>query len=297
MTIPSMIRMLVTVVVAGKCLRASPLPLRVSDAVTGDVRQYVVRAGDSLTALGARFGVSTELIAAANDLRSDKGLVTGQQLTIDNRHVVPVAADAQAAILINVPQRMLFTRRGNGAMDGFPDRRRQAGLADSNRTVPDHPQRGAPDVGRAGQHPGGNAPRRSTRHHTHAPRPAQSARRLLDRIELRSLGIHGTPYPSSIYRFVTHGCVRLHPEDIAAVYGEVAIGAAGVILYEPVLLAATADGTFLEAHRDAYRRGSPTIEQVRRAAGEAGLDARLDWMAAAEVLRRREGIARSVSLD
>ena len=112
---------MVAVVVAGKCLRAAPLPLRVSDVVTGHVRQYVVRGGDSLTALGARFGVSAGSFAAANNLRSDKGLVAGQQLTIDNRHVMPVAADAQAAILINVPQRMLFRRRGDGTeTDGFP---------------------------------------------------------------------------------------------------------------------------------------------------------------------------------
>jgi L,D-transpeptidase ErfK/SrfK len=112
-----------------------------------------------------------------------------------------------------------------------------------------------------------------------------------------SLGIHGTPSPNSIYRFATHGCVRLHPEDIKVVYSEVAIGMTGAIVYEPVLLAATADGTFLEAHRDVYRRGSVTIEQVRQTAAAAGLDAHIDWMAAGEVLRHREGVARSVALD
>jgi L,D-transpeptidase ErfK/SrfK len=112
-----------------------------------------------------------------------------------------------------------------------------------------------------------------------------------------SLGIHGTPFPSSIYRFATHGCVRLHPEDIEVLYGQVVVGAAGAIVYEPVLLAVTAEGPFLEAHRDVYRRGAATIDQVRSVARAAGVDGQIDWARAADVLRRREGIARLVAVD
>src|SRR5713101_4858235 len=49
--------------------------------------------------------------------------------------------------------------------------------------------------------------------------------------------IHGTIAPRSIYTFQTHGCIRLHPDDIASLYPQIAVGEAGEIEYEPSLLA------------------------------------------------------------
>ena len=275
---------------------ASAPPLHVSDALTGHVQQYTVRLGDSLAALAARFGVSSDVIAAANAVRAGK-LTAGQSLTIDNRHVIPPAAGANANILINIPQRMLFTRRGDGRAAGFPV---AVGKADWPTPIgpfrvvvkEEHPTWDVPvsiqeEMRRSGQRVITRMP----------PGPRNPLGDYWIGLSFGSLGIHGTPFPSSIYRFVTHGCVRLHPEDIEVVYREVAVGATGAIVYEPVLLAVTAEGPFLEAHRDVYRRGAATIDQVRSAARAAGVDAQIDWWGAADVLLRREGIARSIALE
>jgi L,D-transpeptidase ErfK/SrfK len=290
------IRLLVGVITAGTFVQASPLPLRVSDALTGAVQQYIVRPGDSLVALAARFGVSSDAIAAANAVRAGK-LTAGQLLTIDNRHVVPVLADANAPILINVPQRMLFARRVDGTSAGFPV---AVGKADWPTPIgpfrivvkEEHPTWDVPvsiqeEMRRSGQRVIKRMP----------PGPRNPLGDYWIGLSFGSLGIHGTPSPSSIYRFVTHGCVRLHPEDIQVVYSEVVVGGAGATVYEPVLLAATAEGPFLEAHRDVYRRGAATIDQVRSAATAAGVEAQIDWTRAVDVLRRREGVARSVAIE
>ena len=275
---------------------ASAPSLRVSDAVTGHVQRHTVRPGESLTTLAARFGVSSDTIAAANAVRAGK-LAAGQDLTIDNRHVIPMAADANATILINVPQRMLFTRRADGATAGFPV---AVGKADWPTPIgpfrvvikEEHPTWDVPvsiqeEMRRSGQRVIRRMP----------PGPRNPLGDYWIGLSFGSLGIHGTPFPSSIYRFATHGCVRLHPEDIAVVYGKVVAGAPGAIVYEPVLLAVTAAGPFLEAHRDVYRRGAVTIGQVRSAARAAGVDAQIDWTRAADVLRRHEGIARLVAIQ
>jgi hypothetical protein len=88
----------------------------------------------------------------------------------------------------------------------------------------------------------------------------------------------------------------MHPQDIKALYADVAVEAPGATVYAPVLLARTADDIFLEAHRDPYRRGRPTPSDVRIATAAAGLHGQIDWETAAAVLKRTEGVARPVSL-
>ncbi len=51
------------------------------------------------------------------------------------------------------------------------------------------------------------------------------------------IGIHGTNHPVSVYSYRTHGCVRLHPDDIEALFNDVDLNDRGVIAYYPVMLA------------------------------------------------------------
>ena len=295
MNMSSAVRVLTTIVVGGACLQAAPRAVPVSNAVIGGIQHRVVRAGESLVALGARFGVGADVIASENGLRPGAALQPGRQLTIDNRHVVPASADAHT-IVINVPQRMLFLHGAGRPVQGF-----SVAVGKADWPTP----RGAFRVVAKEEHPTWDVPvsiqeemrRAGDRVITRMPPgPRNPLGNYWIGLSFGSLGIHGTPYPSTIYRFATHGCVRLHPDDIAALYPRVAIGAAGAIVYEPVLLAATVEGLFLEAHRDVYRRGAPSLDDVRRAAAAAGVASAVDWNAAASVLRRREGVARAVSL-
>lgn len=74
--------------------------------LSGGTFYYTVHKGDSLTSLGSRYGVDSEILAQANGLRARSRLKSGDVLWIDNRHIVP--SDITDGILINVPQRMLF---------------------------------------------------------------------------------------------------------------------------------------------------------------------------------------------
>jgi L,D-transpeptidase ErfK/SrfK len=295
MNVSSAMRVLTTIVLGSTCLQASPGTVPVSHVIVGSIRHHVIVTGESLVALGARFGVDADVIATANDLLPGAALVAGQRLTIDDRHVVAGTAGADT-LVVNVPQRMLFVHGGGGHFDGFP-----VAVGEPDWPTPvgafrvvvkeEHPTWDVPvsiqeEMRRAGQ-------RVITRM---APGPRNPLGDYWIGLSLGSIGLHGTPYPSTIYRFATHGCVRLHPDDIAKVYRRVAVGTTVAVVYQPVLMAATADGLFLEAHRDVYRRVAPGPDDVRRAAAAAGVAAHVDWKAAAAVLRRREGVARAVSL-
>jgi L,D-transpeptidase ErfK/SrfK len=107
---------------------------------------------------------------------------------------------------------------------------------------------------------------------------------------------HGTNAPTSVYQVTTHGCIRLQPHDIATLFGQVNVGARGVLLYQPLLMAIHGEEVFVEAHRDIYRRGpADALEFVRMRAYELGVLDRVNWDGVAGVIRERAGIARPVA--
>jgi L,D-transpeptidase ErfK/SrfK len=262
--------------------------------LTGSLTVVTVKPGDTLRKLGSRFGVDAQTIAGDNDLSLGAILPPGLTLTIDNRHIVP-AMGTQAEIVVNVPQRMLFVRVGNGVVAfpvavGRPSWSTPLGpfqiaVRETNPTW-DVPESIREEARRAGR----SLPLRV------APGPANPLGAYWLGLSLGSVGIHGTNAPSSIYQAITHGCIRLHPDDIAALFAETDVGNAGEIVYEPLLLANVGGVVFLEAHRDVYARGPREALGLARAlARDLGLADQIDWDRAAVVIAQREGIARDVS--
>ena len=262
--------------------------------LTGEVHSVVVARGDSLISLGARFGVDPRTIASDNGLSLNEPLHVGTTLTIDNRHIVPTMKPGQA-IVVNLPQRLLFAVFSTGVV-AYPvavgRRGWQTPLGEfsivSKETDPtwDVPASIREEARLAGRWLPLKVP----------PGPNNPLGAYWLGLSLGSVGIHGTNAPGSIYRAVTHGCIRLHPDDVAALFGQVVVGAAGASVYEAVLLAVDGEEVFLEAHRDVYSRGPRDAgEFVRARARELGVFDRIDWTAAATVLQRREGVARVVT--
>ena len=116
-------------------------------------------------------------------------------------------------------------------------------------------------------------------------------------LSLPGLGIHGTNAPSSIYSFASHGCIRMHPDDVADLFQRVTVGMTGVLIYQPVIIAVIDDRIWVEAHPDAYRRAGDAMGRVRDAAEAAGLRAVIDWALVEEVIRQRRGRAVDVTIS
>src|SRR5687768_8390432 len=87
--------------------------------LVGRVEDYAVRQGDTLSSIGARAGVDVATLAADNGLAAGARVVAGQSLRIDNRHIVPAGVDA-GALIVNVPQRMLFRGAADGSVESYP---------------------------------------------------------------------------------------------------------------------------------------------------------------------------------
>ena len=262
--------------------------------MTGGRFVYAAVRGDSLAVVGARYGVEPRVLARLNNLSATARLRVGQPLTIDNRHLIPETMNA--SITINIPQRMLFHTAAAGSITAYPvglgrpswptflGRFRVTTL--ETKPIWDVPNSIQEELRRAGKPV-------LTRVLPGPDNPLDGYWIGLDR---PAYGIHGTNAPASIYHFQTHGCIRMHPDDIEQVFRTVHIGTPGAIIYEPVVLAQDFDGTiWLEAHPDIYRRSADGLEIVRRLASHEELEGEMDWPAVQRALKAREGTPTDVT--
>ena len=263
--------------------------------LAGGVTDYVVRKGDTLRSVAARFGVDPGTLARENGLRTDYKLAQHQSLRIDHRHTVPAALDS-VDLVVNIPQRMLFYRRADGVIVGYP-------VAVGR---PDWPTpKGAFTVTVLERHPTWEVPpsileesRKKGRIQRPVvpPGPDNPLGDFWIGLSLAGIGIHATNAPSSIFGAVSHGCVRLHPDDIAQLFGHIHVGASGRIIYEPVLLTASGEAVYLEVHRDVYQRaGADPRAIARKLAMDIGVSDLIDWTLVDAVVSAREGVARNVT--
>jgi L,D-transpeptidase ErfK/SrfK len=268
--------------------------LRLAHALSGGEIQYMVRKGDSLAAMGSRFGVEPSVLARANGLVSGERLTPGASLRVDNRHVVPDAL--QDGIVIDMPQRMVFfvaegiLTAAYPAALGQPLWRTPEGdftvvdmTLNPTWTVPASIQR---DMARQGKAV-------STRV---AAGPHNPLGKRWIGLSLDGIGIHGTTKPLSVYHFLSHGCIRLNADDIAALFVMVKPGTPGTIIYAPVLLAQLDDGRiFVEANPDISGLAPDSLHDLQTLADSSDIRNLIDWQRVKEALERKDGLAREVT--
>ena len=271
---------------------ADALPL-LSRMVLDEEIDYTVQPDDILLAIGARIGIDYKLVARQNHIRNINRIQAGRTLHIHNAHIVPDGMEN--GLLINIPQRMLFYLEPGYLMAAYPvglgkpdwptpEGKFQVYLLEMNKAwkVPESIQEEMRREQKAVQE---EVP----------PGPDNPLGAYWMGLTLWGYGIHGTIAPSSIYDFRSHGCIRLHPDDIAELYDMVKKGVHGRLIYQPLLLAVDETGRLLlEVHPDIYQKGIDYAQRLRDMAEAYDLSQDIDWKLADEVISAQEGIARQV---
>jgi L,D-transpeptidase ErfK/SrfK len=262
--------------------------------LAGGVHTVTTIQGNTLRQLGSRFGVDPATIASDNNRELNPPLHAGETLRIDNRHIVPAFMPG-AMLIINVPQRMLFVRTTDGNVSAYPVTVGKASWPTPVGSFSIAKKETNPtwEVPASIQAEARRAGRSLPRSVPPGPRNPLGAHWL--GLHTGSVGIHGTNAPTSIYQMISHGCIRLHPDDIAALFDVVPVGATGSLVYQPVLVAVDGSDVYLEVHRDTYGRGPEAIEFVKTRTQELGVFDRVDWDVVAQVIHERSGTARRVS--
>jgi L,D-transpeptidase ErfK/SrfK len=114
--------------------------------------------------------------------------------------------------------------------------------------------------------------------------------------------IHGTNNPIAVGLAVTHGCIRMYPEDIESLFAQVPNGTEVRIMNEPIKVAWVDGELLLEAHPPVDAEGQsyePNVDQfaqlLRDAVGDSTVA--IHWDYAEEVLRMADGRLATVGLE
>jgi L,D-transpeptidase ErfK/SrfK len=114
--------------------------------------------------------------------------------------------------------------------------------------------------------------------------------------------IHGTNNPTAVGLAITHGCIRMYPEDVATLFPLLPVGTSVRLINVPVKVAWIGGELLLEAHPPVNAQGEsfePDVDRfsdlLRAAVGETTVA--INWEYAREVLQKANGIIATVGLE
>src|SRR3569833_703353 len=127
------------------------------------------------------------------------------------------------------------------------------------------------------------------------PGPDNPLGRYALRLGLSSYLIHSTNRPYSVGMRVSHGCLRMYPEDFEALFPQIPVGTPVHIIDQPYKVGWHNGALFLESHTPMTEAGhTPESNLTPMVAAITGVvSMRLDgraWQRASEVATRRAGI-------
>ncbi len=114
--------------------------------------------------------------------------------------------------------------------------------------------------------------------------------------------IHGTNNPLAVGMAVTHGCMRMYPEDIEALFPTVPVGTKVRIINEPIKTAFAEGELLLEAHLPVDKEGQTYEPDLEQFAGQLDkvlgtTTAAVHWDYAKQTLQTANGLPTVVGLE
>lgn len=256
---------------------------------------HVTSADDTLIELAPRFRLGFTELVAANQGVDPWVPGAGVKLLIPGAHLLPAAP--RIGLVINLAdQRLYLFRRATGTIDTAP-----IGIGSTGWNTPT----GRTRVVRKRVKPTWYVPKSIRKEQPELPAvvPPGPDNPLGDfAIDLgwQSYVIHGTNEPLGVGRRVSHGCVRLYPNDVERIFKRVPIGLRVTVVDQPVKTGWMAGRLLLEVHPsqkqadelEKFGKFGPETpadfkHRIIEAAGKAA--PRLNWPAIDRAVDERRG--------
>jgi L,D-transpeptidase ErfK/SrfK len=273
-----------------------------TDTVVGEVRAYRIRKGDTLIDLARYYDLGWNEIVDANPGIDPWVPPVGAVIMLPTEWVLPCCA--YEGVVVNIPEMRLFfyTRSAQDPrttiVHTYP-----VGLGRDDWRTPS----GKFKIRGKTVNPQWNIPESIRKEHINErgdPRtfiaggdPENPLGRYRIELTLPMYGIHGTDIPWGVGMQVSHGCVRLYPEDIERLFPMVPIGAPGQFAYEPVKVGVRAGVVYVESHRDIYGYAPALYREATGAIERARLGARVDARMLEDALDDTSGLPMRVTPD
>ena len=270
--------------------------------VVGEVQTIVAVHEDTFVRLARRYDVGYEELLQANPGVDAWLPGAGTEIIIPTQFVLPRAQ--RRGIVVNVPELRLyyFPEGGDrvithpisiGKMDWATPLGRTTVVA---KAV--DPAWYPPDSVRE-EH----AARNDILPRVVPPGPENPLGHRAMRLGIPGYLIHGTNKPAGLGMRVTHGCIRMFPEDVEALFEMVSVGTVVTLVNQPYKLGWGDDGLYLEAHRplnEDVESGEWTATELTRifvAATQERQTNNMNWRDAESVMQDSLGVPKFVSLE
>jgi L,D-transpeptidase ErfK/SrfK len=107
--------------------------------------------------------------------------------------------------------------------------------------------------------------------------------------------IHGTDIPWGIGKRVSHGCIRLYPEDIDELFHSVKYGTKVTIINQPVKAGVSGGRVYVEVNEDLEQNNFNYLVRLEDLLKKKGLISRVNMMKLDTAVREKTGYAVDVS--
>ena len=276
------------------------------DEVVGADQTVVTVYEDTLYDLARKYSLGSEEIIRVNPGVDPWLPGAGKKLLIPSRYILPPGP--HVGIIVNLPEHRLYY---------YP--KRQRGRLQEVMTFP-------VSVGKLGRHTplGSTYIRDKRKNPVWYPTKSILAEHVKERDPIPAMvpsgpdnplglfamrlamgdgtyEIHGTNNPIAVGLPITHGCIRMYPQDVATLYPLVPVGTPVRLINDPVKVAWVDGELLLEAHPPVDAQGrsfEPKVDQfaqlLRSTVGDSTVA--INWDYAREVLQKANGVIATVAL-
>lgn len=268
--------------------------------VVGQVQVLVAKKEDTLPEIARRYGLGYEEIVGANPGIDPWLPKEGARVVLPTQFILP--SGPREGIVLNLATMRLFY---------FPKT-----VAGKPAVVITHPigigrvgwstPTGETEVLAKARDPSWYVPASVRKEHEEAgdplpaivrPGPDNPLGRFAIRLGIPGYLIHGTNKPFGVGMRVSHGCIRLYPEDILRLFEQVPKGTSVRIVNEPYQLGWLEGKLYLEAHTPLEDdQTDATLRLANLLANQLGEDHDIDFDKARNAIEKPLGVPVAISL-
>jgi len=288
--------------IAAVALLSIPGPVVGSDAfhfynqneVLGKIQRYSVKNNESLYEIGRTYKTGLNEILAANPGIDPYVPGKGTKIILPTSWILPDASRARGMVINLSEMRLYYFYKKHGEMMvrtypiGIGDEGSDTPLGtfkviekivDPTWFVPDSIRKEKPELP-AVVPPGPDNPMGS-----HALR-----------LSKRTVLIHGTDVPWGIGRRVSHGCIRLYPEDIVELFNLVPLNTRVTIVQQPVKVGVAHEKVYVEVYEDAELKAYDYLGKAKALLKKKYLYDRVNMNKLTAAVSKKRGFPVDVSL-
>jgi L,D-transpeptidase ErfK/SrfK len=268
----------------------------VTDDLIGSTKLHIIHGKETLIDVARLYDVGFDELKAANPGVDTFVPGDGRTIVVPGSHLLPAAA--HKGIVVNLSEMRLYFFSADGKkVATFP-----IGIGRDGLETP----KGTAKIARKRKHPTWYPTKTSHEENPDLPNavgpgPDNPLGDYALYLSWAQYLIHGTNKPPGVGRRVSHGCMRMYPEDIEKLFYWTKIGTPVTVVSQEVKLGWHDGALYLEVNpslkqidelEETGSYGPDDVQNIREivmaVAGEAA--ARIDWHAVFEAARVRDGV-------